>query len=115
MFKSGQSANDPIADLAAMVQGRRMMRQVFGVFTLFALTLATPVTAENAATFESIGWATMDKSRTLTLHLMNDGDGQPVHAVITYKPDNPHYASVLKHLGGMQPGEHKNVAPWPER
>jgi hypothetical protein len=38
------------------------------------------------------------------------GDG-----VLTYPPSDSHYAEILQHLGGMNPGETKSVRPWPDK
>lgn len=35
-------------------------------------------------------------------------------AELVYPPDHPQYAEVMKHLGGIAPGQEKAVAPWPE-
>jgi hypothetical protein len=34
--------------------------------------------------------------------------------VLEYKPDSPDYQEVLRHIGGLQPGETKAVPPWPD-
>jgi hypothetical protein len=33
---------------------------------------------------------------------------------IVYSPSDPHYQEVLRHLGGLRPGETKSVPPWPD-
>jgi hypothetical protein len=33
---------------------------------------------------------------------------------IEYKPDDPYYQEVLRHIGGLRPGETKVVPPWPD-
>ena len=35
-------------------------------------------------------------------------------AVLTYKPDDPKYPEIVKHLGGIKPGETKPVPAFPE-
>jgi hypothetical protein len=37
------------------------------------------------------------------------GDG-----FLTYPPSDPQYAEILRHLGGLKPGETKSVPPWPD-
>lgn len=34
-------------------------------------------------------------------------------ALLTYPPDHKDYAMILKHLGGIKPGESKPVPPFP--
>ena len=64
---------------------------------------------------ESIGVARMLPDGTIVLDLRAEspagarGDGQ-----LRYPKDSPQYQDVLKHLGGLQPGETKPVPPWPD-
>ncbi len=64
---------------------------------------------------DSIGVATMSADGTITLRLRAEsddgktvGDGQ-----LIYRPGDPKYGEVLRHLGGLKPGESKSVPPWP--
>ena len=34
-------------------------------------------------------------------------------AQFEYPPGHPQYMDVLKHIGGLKPGEEKPVPPWP--
>jgi hypothetical protein len=64
---------------------------------------------------ESIGVATMSDDGVIRLQLRADGaNGEVGDALLTYTPDNPDYASVIAHLGGIAPGETKPVPPWPD-
>jgi hypothetical protein len=60
----------------------------------------------------SIGSAKMLKDRTIVLDLRASGPGMLGDARITYPPAHPEYQNVLRHLGGLQPGEEKQVPPW---
>ena len=64
----------------------------------------------------SIGTATMLADGTIVLYLIARGPGGIVgHGQLTYPPDHPQYAEVLRHLGGLRPGETRSVPPWPDR
>jgi len=63
----------------------------------------------------SIGFATMDTDGTIRLQLMARGDRVIGDAVLIYKPADPQYQDIKKHLGGLNPGEEKPVPPWPDK
>jgi hypothetical protein len=65
-----------------------------------------------ASTQKSIGYATMDADGTIVLHFALSNP--PAHGQSTYRPDDPEYQDVLRHLGGLKPGETKSVPPFPE-
>ncbi len=63
----------------------------------------------------SIGVATMGPDGTIELRLRATGPGGMVgEGFLTYSPSDPQYAGVLRHLGGLKPGESKSVPPWPD-
>jgi len=64
----------------------------------------------------TIGVARMRPDGTIELHLRaTAGPGGPVgHGLLEYPPGHPRYQEVLRHLGGLKPGEVKNVPPWPD-
>lgn len=63
----------------------------------------------------SIGSATMKPDGTIVLQLRaTDGTGIVGDSRIEYPPSHAQYPEVLKHLGGLKPGEEKPVPPWPE-
>lgn len=64
---------------------------------------------------DNIGTATMRKDGTIVLSLIYSfpQGGHTTPAKFIYKPGHPEYKSVLRHLGGMKPGESKGVKPWP--
>jgi len=67
------------------------------------------------ATKASIGSATMEADGTLVLTLRAEGPGGIVgDSQFRYPKDHPQYGEVLRHLGGLKPGESKPVPPWPE-
>jgi hypothetical protein len=57
----------------------------------------------------SIGTAVMGQDGTITLNL-RASDG--TLGVAAYHPGDPNYARILSHLGGMQPGQRKNMPPF---
>ena len=54
----------------------------------------------------SIGTAVMAQDGTITLNLRAPDGTQGLAA---YHRGDPNYARILSHLGGIRPGEHKNV------
>ncbi|HEY0491241.1 MAG TPA: hypothetical protein VGD30_17150 [Telluria sp.] len=57
----------------------------------------------------------MLKDATIVLSLIYwfPGGGHTTPAKRTYTPRHPKYKEILRHLGGMKPGEVKGVKPWP--
>jgi hypothetical protein len=83
---------------------------------LLAVLLLTALTAEQPPA-APIGIATMAPDGTVTLRLRAEsqsgtttGEGQ-----LIYRPGDAQYDEVLRHLGGLKPGESKSVPPWPDR
>lgn len=64
---------------------------------------------------QSIGEAWLEKDGGITLSLRSDAYGQPISAMFTYKTNDRDYAKILKHLGGLAPGEVKDVPPFPDK
>lgn len=60
-----------------------------------------------------IGDATMDKNGTINVRIRMMG-GMHADGRVTYSKDSEHYEAILKHLGGMKPGDMKLVPPWPD-
>ena len=60
------------------------------------------------------GTATMEDDGTLSLHLRLTSDGKPVDDIITYKVSDHAYDDILRHLGGLRPGDAKPFRPWKE-
>ena len=64
---------------------------------------------------EYIGEATMEADRTIVLYLRAESAGGAVgHGMVTYAPGDPEYEDVLRHIGGLEPGQKKPVRPWPD-
>lgn len=64
----------------------------------------------------SIGSATMTKDGTIILDLRAEGaGGMAGDARLVYPRGHKQYDEILKHLGGLRPGETKPVPPWPEK
>jgi hypothetical protein len=64
---------------------------------------------------QSIGEAWLEKDGGITLSLRSDAYGDPISAMFTYKTNDREYAKILKHLGGLKPGEVKDVPPFPDK
>jgi len=63
----------------------------------------------------SIGMATMAEDGTLIVDIRAESpQGDIGDARFVYPPTHPRYQNVLRHLGGLLPGEKKPVPPWPD-
>jgi hypothetical protein len=73
---------------------------------------ACKVEAESlvAVDAESIGIATMKPDGTIVLDLH-----KPALSILTYPPGHPQYDEIVRHLGGMKPGESKLIPPWSDK
>ncbi len=64
----------------------------------------------------NVGYAEIAADGVLTLHLIGTGGGGEIaHAIKSYKPGDPYYEEVKRHIGSIKPGERKAVAPWPDQ
>ena len=58
----------------------------------------------------------MEEDGTIVMQLRAESDdGFVGHSYFRYEPNHPRYQEILKHLGGLNPGESKLVLPWPDR
>jgi hypothetical protein len=74
-----------------------------------AAALVPPALAQ-----DSIGTATMAPDGTITLQLRATGPGGAVgDGLFRYPPWHPQYEAILRHLGGLRPGETRPVRPFP--
>ena len=63
-----------------------------------------------------IGTATMTKDGTIVLDLRSKArDGTIGEARLVYPKSHKQYSEILKHLGGLKPGQTKLVTPWPDK
>jgi hypothetical protein len=63
---------------------------------------------------EYIGEATMAADRSVTLNLASrECDGTIAHGHFVYRPGDATYDEVVRHIGGLEPGQSKPVPPWP--
>jgi hypothetical protein len=98
------------------------MRLALAIAALACVACAPPPTtpprdpppAANTAEPESIGSATIDAAGVITLNLRAEGPGVIGDAQFTYRPGDPDYAEVLRHIGPIRPGETRPVRPWPQ-
>lgn len=61
----------------------------------------------------SIGVAKMQEDRTIVLRLRAESeDGATGEGYFTYASGDKDYESVLRHVGGLVPGQSKPVPPW---
>lgn len=62
-----------------------------------------------------IGSARMAEDGTLWLKLRAEsGIGAIGDALIPYPTNHPEYPNILRHIGGIKPGQEKPVPPWPD-
>ena len=82
--------------------------------TIAGVVIASLLLAAQAPLPDSIGVATMTPDGTISLRLRAESAGGAIgEGVLTYKRGNPQYDEVLRHIGGLKPGETKPVPPWP--
>ncbi len=87
--------------------------------TLLALAACGPRTAntkprrDSDDTKRSIGTATMTEDGTIIMDLRAEGpDGALGDARFVYHRGDKDYDKILKHIGGLVPGQSKPVPPW---
>jgi hypothetical protein len=59
-----------------------------------------------------LGTAEMLDDGSIALHLRSASDGKPVGSTVTYKVTDRAYDNILRHIGGLRPGETKEFRPW---
>jgi len=63
----------------------------------------------------SVGMAEMERDGTLKMHLRTEtGDGTIGEALLVVAPNDKRYADMVRHLGGLKPGEARAIPPFPE-
>ena len=87
------------------------------VLALFVAIAAAAAAAESGATVPceqvaSIGVATMSNDGVITLRLRSLPPGPIAEGTMSYRPGDPQYEEIKKHIGGIAPGETKPVRPW---
>ena len=58
------------------------------------------------------GTATMHVDGSLTLRLRLTSEGKKISDTLNYKTSDRGYDNVLRHLGGLRPGDTKSFRPW---
>jgi hypothetical protein len=95
---------------------RRVMRRMAGmVFVFFAADLYPAVAADSVPipceAIDSVGRAQMSADGAITLRLHTLWPQPFAESERVYAPDDPRYAFIKRHLGGIAPGEIKPVPP----
>jgi hypothetical protein len=96
------------------------MRLPGGLLVLVLLSASQAALADDARPSPSdarpsmpfTGTATMQDDGSLTLHLRLTSDGKEIDDTLTYKTTDRGYDDVLRHLGGLNPGDTKGFRPW---
>jgi hypothetical protein len=68
----------------------------------------------NQDTIIYIGEARMEDNGDIIITFHKTGDGIHTSAQFRCKPGTERYENVIKHVGGLKPGESKLVPPWPD-
>jgi hypothetical protein len=71
-----------------------------------------PSPSDARASMPYTGTATMQDDGSLSLHLRLTSDGKEIDDTLTYKTTDRGYDDVLRHLGGLEPGDTKDFRPW---
>lgn len=80
------------------------------------MEVAIDATEAQPAAPGSIGSAKMTQDGTIILDLRPEGPGGMIgDARLVYPRGHQQYDEIVKHLGGLWPGESKPVPPWPEK
>jgi hypothetical protein len=88
------------------------------LLVVLMLCVASAGSAQEAKTSDArppmpyTGTATMLDDGTLSLHLRLTSDGKPIDDTVTYKSSDRAYDDILRHLGGLRPGDTKQFRPW---
>ncbi|MBR0682210.1 hypothetical protein GXW74_17090 [Roseomonas eburnea] len=83
---------------------------------VLAATLVLPGAARAqpaAPSAAPIGTARMEPDRTIVLDLIARQGGAMGDARLAYPPGHRDYDMILRHLGGLRPGETKPLPPFP--
>lgn len=80
---------------------------------VLAATLALSGAARAQPAPAPIGSAHMQPDGTIVLDLVARNGGVVGHGRLVYPPGHRDYEMILRHLGGLRPGETKPVPPFP--
>lgn len=94
------------------------MNKTFLVLSL--LCVANVASAQDSRSFLQnarpsmpyVGTATMYDDGTISLHLRLTSDGKSVDDTLICRVSDRPYDNILRHLGGLRPGETKQFTPW---
>jgi hypothetical protein len=90
--------------------GRMVLALLFSLAA--AAAGAQPATTVPCEQVASIGVATMTEDGTIALRLRSLPPGPIAEGTMSYRPGDPQYEEIKKHIGGIKPGETKPVRPW---
>jgi hypothetical protein len=85
------------------------------MFGLLCLPACAPTRSVGAVDPQSIGVATMDSTGSIHMQLRGEIKGGGIaEAIVVVKPNDSQYQGILRHVGGLKPGETKSIPPWPD-
>jgi hypothetical protein len=92
-----------------------LLRMAGPVFAVFAANLDAAAAADSVPipceAIDSVGRAQMSADGAITLRLHTLWPQPYTESQHIYAPDDPQYAFIKRHLGGIAPGEIKPVPP----
>ena len=92
------------------------MKTLLCLACVAALLMSVPARADDdnvpCEKVDSIGVATMDEDRVITMHIRSLPPGPIAEGTFKYAPDSKDYLDMFSHLGGIVPGQSKPVKPW---
>jgi hypothetical protein len=96
--------------------GAKIMKTIAAVAIMLCAASTCPAgqirSSDARPSMPYAGTAVMQDDGTLTLRLRLTSDGQAVSDTIIYKVGDRAYDDVLRHLGGMSPGDTRQFRPW---
>jgi hypothetical protein len=117
--ESLECGGTPISnDTKHLLHPTMLTETVSRTFLFIMLCVASASTAQEIRQSDArpsmlyFGTAAMLDDGTLALHLRLTSDGKPVNDILTYRVNDRAYDNVLRHLGGLRPGETKQFRPW---
>ena len=102
--------------MGTKIMGTKIMKTTAIVALMLCAAGACPAqqtrSSDARPSMPYVGTAIMQDDGTLTLHLRLTSDGKAVSDTIVYKVSDRAYDNVLRHLGGMSPGDTRQFTPW---
>jgi hypothetical protein len=92
--------------------------RLFSIIIALVTISGCPKHEEEMKDQQSIGVAEMTSDGVIKVFLRAEEPDNPNtvgDAYFEYPPGHPRYDAIRKHLGGINPGETKQIPPWPQK